>query len=169
MGNVVGRFCKRCRKNVKRTEKSKKKLSFVIEQKYADDSGIYSNLNEKLITPTTTRNNLPKRYMANYIELNEIRRCTTKPKPKENDKKMSLNDFEILRQIGAGSFGKVFLVKLKSSKIKTNKLYALKILDKEPVPSCHTLSAHFRTAYLRFFNLRATFWQFFLNTCEKIT
>ena len=43
---------------------------------------------------------------------------------------ISLNNFNILRLIGAGSFGKVFLANLKSD---INKKYAMKILEKDKI------------------------------------
>ena len=40
--------------------------------------------------------------------------------------KIKVSDFEKLKLLGKGSFGEVYLVKLK----KNNKIYAMKILDK---------------------------------------
>ena len=45
---------------------------------------------------------------------------------KEEDNKINFNSFEILEQIGSGSFGKVFKVRLKS----TNEIFAMKVLNK---------------------------------------
>ena len=59
----------------------------------------------------------------NYNETHQRR--TVKKK-----KKKSLNDFNILKLIGTGSFGKVFLVQEKD---KNHKLYAMKVLVKEKV------------------------------------
>lgn len=51
--------------------------------------------------------------------------------PTENllnkDKKISLHDFELIKVIGRGSFGKVYLVKKKDSGLP----YAMKILKKD--------------------------------------
>jgi hypothetical protein len=44
-------------------------------------------------------------------------------------KKYGINDFELMRVLGKGSFGKVFLVQLKSSK----QIYAMKVLKKSEV------------------------------------
>ena len=62
-------------------------------------------------------------YNNNYNE--SLQRRTFKKK-----KKKTLNDFNILKLIGTGSFGKVFLVQ---DKDKNNKLYAMKVLVKEKV------------------------------------
>jgi len=50
-------------------------------------------------------------------------------KSKQSRKKLGLQDFTMLRVIGRGSFGKVYLVKKKDNK----KIYALKSLKKEDV------------------------------------
>jgi serine/threonine protein kinase len=50
--------------------------------------------------------------------------AATSQRPK---RKISLESFNIIKVIGRGSFGKVFLVKEKS----TNTIYALKVLKKE--------------------------------------
>lgn len=48
--------------------------------------------------------------------------------------KVGLADFELLRVIGKGSFGKVFQV----TKKDTGKVYALKVLQKKVhYPHCH--------------------------------
>lgn len=44
-------------------------------------------------------------------------------------KKYHENDFDLIKLIGRGSFGKVFLVKMK----ETNKFYAMKILSKQMI------------------------------------
>lgn len=54
------------------------------------------------------------------------------PKPCESEKegKMTIEDFEMLKVIGKGSFGKVVLVRRRS---KPETLYAMKILEKETI------------------------------------
>ncbi|KAH0788551.1 AGC family protein kinase [Histomonas meleagridis] len=47
-------------------------------------------------------------------------------KPKQNKKKVSLEDFQIIKPIGQGFFGKVYLVRYQ----KDGKLYALKAMSK---------------------------------------
>ena len=46
-----------------------------------------------------------------------------------DDRKMTVNDFELLRVLGKGSFGKVFLVRL----LQGNEIYAMKVLKKSEV------------------------------------
>lgn len=48
---------------------------------------------------------------------------------KKGDMNVSLNDFEIKKVIGRGSFGKVFLVQ----KIGDNEVYAMKSLRKDVI------------------------------------
>lgn len=46
-----------------------------------------------------------------------------------DDEKVGPNQFIILKMIGSGSFGEVYLVKER----KTNKLYAMKVLSKQRI------------------------------------
>lgn len=54
-----------------------------------------------------------------------------------NDKKplkeVSINDFSIVRVLGAGAFGKVLLVKKLDQKTKSSKLFAMKIMRKSDI------------------------------------
>ena len=90
----------------------------------------------KLLTEPILNNENHENYdtkkVKKYIELKEYRNddfIISKNLP--NKKSKSLKDFEILRLIGEGSFGKVFLAKLRES--KNNKQYAMKIIEKENV------------------------------------
>lgn len=49
----------------------------------------------------------------------------------ENDKKLTLESFEIIEKLGKGSFGSVFLVRKKDDPEKKN--YAMKVLEKDKV------------------------------------
>ncbi|KAK8826808.1 protein kinase 2 [Blastocystis sp. ATCC 50177/Nand II] len=50
-------------------------------------------------------------------------------KPMEENKKLTINDFELLKTVGQGSFGKVFQVRMKEN----GKIYAMKVLNKQRV------------------------------------
>jgi len=60
-------------------------------------------------------------------EINEIKTRNFRSNTYVPSKDITINDFQKLKLIGKGSFGKVFLVK----NIRNNKLYALKILVKD--------------------------------------
>jgi serine/threonine protein kinase len=55
----------------------------------------------------------------------------------KNDGKISLNDFLIIDKLGKGSFGSVYLVRLKNDPTERN--YAMKILEKHTVFSQNLL------------------------------
>ena len=48
---------------------------------------------------------------------------------KEEQSSVSLKDFNIIERLGKGSFGSVYLVEKKSSKV----IYAMKVLEKEKI------------------------------------
>ncbi|KYQ91197.1 protein kinase 3 [Tieghemostelium lacteum] len=48
---------------------------------------------------------------------------------KKNSKKLTIDDFDLLKVLGVGSFGRVFLVRKKN----TTKLYAMKVLSKKDI------------------------------------
>ena len=60
-------------------------------------------------------------------------------KPMEENKKLTINDFELLKTVGQGSFGKVFQVSFPRRcedqvRMKENgKIYAMKVLNKQRV------------------------------------
>lgn len=91
-------------------------------------SGGYANsTNNSNHTSPGTNNNLSSSAIAipnpnapNYLRVPKI-------KPFSPNKPITLNDFQMLKVLGVGSFGKVILVR----KLDNNKLYALKILKKE--------------------------------------
>ncbi len=85
-----------------------------------------------------------------YIELDEYDNddfiISLKNRSSNNSK--SIKDFEILRLIGEGSYGKVFLVKLKNDKKKNNKQYAMKIIEKENVKKWKQKNKIFTERYI---------------------
>lgn len=115
------------------------------DESYINDknSCIISNKDELLLKnevyqrnayrPETRHEKYSKYYISQFIEMNLLSEEQKRNTVKENkNSKLSLNDFEILKLIGAGSFGKVFLVK----EIKNNsipKLFAMKILEKDKI------------------------------------
>lgn len=60
-------------------------------------------------------------------------------KPMEENKKLTINDFELLKTVGQGSFGKVYQVcflgrsKDQVRMKETGKIYAMKVLNKQRV------------------------------------
>ncbi|KAL6942875.1 Serine/threonine protein kinase, AGC [Hanseniaspora osmophila] len=89
----------------------------------------------------TTASNI-RIYNHKWININELGtklNLTIDYKPLSN-KKLSIDDFELLKVIGKGSFGKVMQVKKKD----TNKIYALKAIRKSYIVSnsevTHTLA-----------------------------
>lgn len=53
----------------------------------------------------------------------------------QNSKKINLNDFKIIKELGNGIFGKVYLVQQKNN----NNLYALKAISKKIVSDCNLI------------------------------
>ena len=103
-----------------------------------NQSSIIQNKNIKLnelLLQNDNNYNITNKNNKKYIELDEYTYndfiISSKKIKSKNSK--SLKDFEILRLIGEGSYGKVFLTKLKNDKTKKNKQYAMKILEKENV------------------------------------
>ena len=103
-----------------------------------NQSSIIQNKNIKLnelLLQNDNNYNITNKNNKKYIELDEYNYndfiISSKKIKSKNSK--SLKDFEILRLIGEGSYGKVFLTKLKNDKTKKNKQYAMKILEKENV------------------------------------
>ena len=96
----------------------------------------YKNIKlNELLLQNDNNYNITNKNNKKYIELDEYNynnlMIISKKGTSKNSK--SLKDFEILRLIGEGSYGKVFLTKLKNDKTKKNKQYAMKILEKENV------------------------------------
>ncbi len=96
-------------------------------------SGGYANTNNSNHTsPNANNNNLassaisiPNPNNTNNMSPNYLR--VPKIKPFSPNKRITLHDFQMLKVLGVGSFGKVILVR----KLDNGKLYALKILKKE--------------------------------------
>ena len=70
-----------------------------------------------------------KKKTETLLDANDIEKNIDKNEDNPLGIKLKNDDFDRLKLIGKGSFGEVFLVKLKSN----NKIYAMKILDKEKI------------------------------------
>ena len=107
-------------------------LNIELEKK---ESSIYSKTRTLSLTESLldiNKNSNPNKvYKQKFIELKEYKRNQMIiSEKKERKNSITLNNFNILRLIGAGSFGKVFLAELKNDK---SKQYAMKILEKEKI------------------------------------
>lgn len=65
--------------------------------------------------------------ISDFLEINA--HAISAAQTEQTGSRVSVDDFELLKVIGKGSFGKVFLVKM----IHTDKVYAMKVLSKEVV------------------------------------
>lgn len=61
-----------------------------------------------------------------------------------SEDKVNKNDFKILKLLGTGAYGKVFLVE-KISGVDTGHLYAMKVLEKSKVTQKKKTTEHTRT------------------------
>ncbi len=107
-------------------------LNIELEKK---ESSIYSKTRTLSLTESLleiNKNSNPNKVnKQTFIELKEYKRNEMIiSEKKERKNSITLNNFNILRLIGAGSFGKVFLAELKNDK---SKQYAMKILEKEKI------------------------------------
>ena len=96
------------------------------------DCSIYSKNNNNVLSDFLSEpNKESKLSKEKRIELKDYQSIQMEISDKNIRKNsISLNNFNILRLIGAGSFGKVFLANLKSD---INKKYAMKILEKDKI------------------------------------
>ena len=94
-----------------------------------NNKGKEIKLNQNIFEESNSVNDNIKNKMLNKKE-KEIIKNNNNKKYKNNEKdennKINFNSFEILDQIGSGSFGKVFKVKLRN----TNQIFAMKVLNK---------------------------------------
>jgi hypothetical protein len=81
--------------------------------------GVNNNLTSSTAISIPNTSN-PSNTSPNYLRVPKI-------KPFSPNKRITLHDFQMLKVLGVGSFGKVILVR----KLDNSKLYALKILKKE--------------------------------------
>ena len=102
-----------------------------------NSSKLYENLSSKLLPTIRKQKSFPECERNTIFDIkqkNEINplicRSDSFPKQKINikikPKKVKLEDFSIIRLIGVGSYGKVYV----ASKKLSNKLYAIKVLNK---------------------------------------
>ena len=88
-------------------------------------------LNDSAVT-SSNDSKLTKSMVSNQTDGIQTRVSTLEMNPGEEDlysKAININHFEIVKVIGRGSFGKVFLVKKKD----TEELFAMKVLKKESI------------------------------------
>ena len=135
MGNILKKVSDKCRdvsslfglssENTSSEDNSQNvsyyKESFIEENEYFHRSNFRQE---------TRMEKYSKHYISQFLEMNILTNVPTRNTVKEiKNSKISLNDFEILKLIGAGSFGKVFLVRENKEKMNNN-LYAMKILGR---------------------------------------
>ena len=138
MGNILKKVSDKCRdvsslfglssENTSSEDNSQNvsyyKESFIEENEYFHRSNFRQE---------TRMEKYSKHYISQFLEMNILTNVPTRNTVKEiKNSKISLNDFEILKLIGAGSFGKVFLVRENKEKMNKN-LYAMKILEKDKI------------------------------------
>ena len=130
MGVLDDKISKFCNKLYNYFSSNNQNIS--IENKQCSILSNQIKLLSEPILNNENHENYDTKKVKKYIELKEYRNddfIISKNLPSKKSK--SLKDFEILRLIGEGSFGKVFLAKLRES--KNNKQYAMKIIEKENV------------------------------------
>ena len=112
----------------------KAQLMEVEDKFYKEESKV--NSNNKVISAAHSSHN--KRRISNILKAAERLSTVIIEETKQSFEKSEMkedlvgpNDFDVLSIIGKGSFGQVYLVKLK----KDNTLYAMKVLDKKKIIS----------------------------------
>uniref|UniRef100_A0A336MXV5 CSON007135 protein n=1 Tax=Culicoides sonorensis TaxID=179676 RepID=A0A336MXV5_CULSO len=82
-------------------------------------------------------------YTQHDLDLEEISRIRTNVNLRDNDK-VNLKDFDILKVLGTGAYGKVFLVR-KNNGADAGQLYAMKVIKKAAIIQKKKTAEHTRT------------------------
>ena len=123
MGSIINKITEKC-SELSKCIKNKNELSSSLL-----NNNIKNNFIEKNNDSHNYKNeNKNKCYELDLIYMDNYTTLSSYKKINNNNYFISLKNFEILKLIGAGSYGKVFLVKIKNS--KNSNLYAMKILEK---------------------------------------
>ena len=126
MGSIINKISEKC-SELSKCIKNKNELSSSLL-----NNNIKNNFIEKNNDSHNYKNeNKNKCYELDLIYMDNYTTLSSYKKINNNNYFISLKNFEILKLIGAGSYGKVFLVKIKNS--KNSNLYAMKILEKEKI------------------------------------
>ena len=130
MGIIAEKISEKCNKLSNYFTSHSQNIELEIKE-----SSIYSktktlSLTESLLEISKNANS-NKVNKKNFIELKEYKsNQMIISEKKERKNSITLNNFNILRLIGQGSYGKVFLSELKNDK---SKQYAMKILEKDKI------------------------------------
>ena len=123
IANTISRTCRELSLILNKANNKKEKKESLLSQ--FSSSSHQSN--------KTNNERYSKQYISQYNEMNLITEQPKRNTVKEiKNNKLSLLDFEVLKLIGAGTFGKVFLVRELKQNL-TPKLFAMKILEKDKI------------------------------------
>lgn len=92
----------------------------------------------KLLPPNTSKQ------QRSSLQIRDKSNANLEQAPKKSQYKVQMNDFELLKVLGTGAYGKVFLVRKLNGHDK-GKLYAMKVLRKEIVAQKTKTLDHTRT------------------------
>ena len=114
----------------------KNNASYSCSSNYTNSSsGLFSSSNKFLnnIKKSKSYTNKENKSTVNFedekINSHLYQRCNSNPSKKSKKTKVKLEDFNFIRLIGIGSYGKVYV----ASRNSNNKLYAIKILNKDRI------------------------------------
>ena len=123
IANTISRTCRELSLILNKANNKKEKKESLLSQ--FSSSSHQSN--------KTNNERYSKQYISHNIEMNLMTEQPKRNTVKEiKNNKLSLLDFEVLKLIGAGTFGKVFLVRELKQNL-TPKLFAMKILEKDKI------------------------------------
>ena len=135
MGIIANTISRTCRElSVSFGFHSEEANETVNKDKIENKESLLSQFSSSSYQSNKTNNErYSKQYISQYIEMNLMSNQPKRNTVKEmKNSKLSLLDFEVLKLIGAGTFGKVFLVRELKQNL-TPKLFAMKILEKDKI------------------------------------